>query len=364
MPASPRSCPSCRPSGADARAVAARRRRAGRRGRGPVRRACSTRSGIGPVRFLPPRRADGAAAGRARTPASCWRSPSSPTRRARSKSAARTRLAAPFPLGVEGTTAWLQAAADAFGVAPRRVRARHARRPRARARRRWRATATQLAGKRIFFFPDSQLEIPLARFLSRELGMQLVEVGTPYLHRQHLADELALLPAGTHAERRPGRRPPARPLPRGAARPRGLRPRPRQSARGRRAHHQVVDRTGLHADPGLRAGRRPRRTVRAPARAPRHGWWPDHAAHRLDLRRPAACRRDAHRHRDGGRALRAARAAGRHLRRPAVHDDRAAQQAPAGHLHDLPGARPRRRHRRAVQDAPRATPTSASSRRR
>jgi light-independent protochlorophyllide reductase subunit N len=55
----------------------------------------------------------------------------------------------------------------------------------------------ELAGKRIFFFPDSQLEIPLARFLSRELGMQLVEVGTPYLHRQHLAEEIALLPEGT-----------------------------------------------------------------------------------------------------------------------------------------------------------------------
>jgi light-independent protochlorophyllide reductase subunit N len=27
--------------------------------------------------------------------------------------------------------------------------------------------------------------------------MELVEVGTPYLHRQHLAEELALLPAGT-----------------------------------------------------------------------------------------------------------------------------------------------------------------------
>ena len=27
--------------------------------------------------------------------------------------------------------------------------------------------------------------------------MQLAEVGTPYLHRQHLAEELALLPAGT-----------------------------------------------------------------------------------------------------------------------------------------------------------------------
>ena len=27
--------------------------------------------------------------------------------------------------------------------------------------------------------------------------MQLIEVGTPFLHRQHLAPELALLPAGT-----------------------------------------------------------------------------------------------------------------------------------------------------------------------
>ena len=49
----------------------------------------------------------------------------------------------------------------------------------------------------MFFFPDSQLEIPLARFLSRELGMALEEVGTPYLHRSHMAEELAWLPAGT-----------------------------------------------------------------------------------------------------------------------------------------------------------------------
>jgi light-independent protochlorophyllide reductase subunit N len=48
----------------------------------------------------------------------------------------------------------------------------------------------------VFFFPDSQLEIPLARFLARELGMRLTEVGTPYLHRQHLEVELELLPAG------------------------------------------------------------------------------------------------------------------------------------------------------------------------
>ena len=49
----------------------------------------------------------------------------------------------------------------------------------------------------MFFFPDSQLEIPLARFLSQELGMRLEEVGTPYLHRSHMAADLALLPAGT-----------------------------------------------------------------------------------------------------------------------------------------------------------------------
>ena len=52
----------------------------------------------------------------------------------------------------------------------------------------------QLEGRRIFLFPDSQLEIPMARFLARELGMRPLEVGTPYLHRAHLAQELPLLP--------------------------------------------------------------------------------------------------------------------------------------------------------------------------
>lgn len=107
-----------------------------------------------------------------------------------------TRIEAPFPLGVEGTTRWLGAAAEAFGIAQadfERVTA-PARERAAQALARHRV---QLAGKRIFFFPDSQLEIPIARFLSREMGMTLTEVGTPYLHRQHLAQELALLPGGT-----------------------------------------------------------------------------------------------------------------------------------------------------------------------
>lgn len=104
-----------------------------------------------------------------------------------------TRLAAPFPLGVEGTMAWLRAAADAFGV-DRALFERVTQPYQARAERALVRYRDQLAGRTIFFFPDSQLEIPLARFLSRELSMRLVEVGTPYLHRDHLAEELKLLP--------------------------------------------------------------------------------------------------------------------------------------------------------------------------
>ena len=107
-----------------------------------------------------------------------------------------TRLPAPFPLGVEGTTAWLRAAADAFGVPVARFESAIAA-PRARALTGMARSKAELSGKSIFFFPDSQLEIPLARVVSRELDMHLVEVGTPYLHKQHMAEELALLPAGT-----------------------------------------------------------------------------------------------------------------------------------------------------------------------
>jgi light-independent protochlorophyllide reductase subunit N len=105
------------------------------------------------------------------------------------------RLPAPFPLGVEGTTAWLKAAADMFGVSAERFDAVTMPK-RERAMRALQHQRPQLEGKRIFFFPDSQLEIPIARFLSRELGMQLTEVGTPFLHKQHLAEEMAMMPAG------------------------------------------------------------------------------------------------------------------------------------------------------------------------
>ncbi len=154
-----------------------------------------TALGIGPVQFLPPRASTDLPSVGPQTLLLLAQPFLADTARAL-ESRGATRLPAPFPLGIEGTTAWLQAAATAWGVdaghfskvtAPAIARATG-------ALDRYRST---LAGKHIFLFPDSQLEIPLARFLAREMGMHLDEVGTPFLHRQHLAQELAWLPEGT-----------------------------------------------------------------------------------------------------------------------------------------------------------------------
>jgi len=150
---------------------------------------------VAPVDVLPPRRSDQLPPVGANTRYILSQPFLSDTARALEKRGAQ-RVAAPFPLGVEGTTGWLEAAAAAFDVPGERVAAvtESARRRAATALEHYRA---ELAGKRVFFFPDSQLEVPLARFLARELGVELVEVATPYLHRAHMAQELALLPAGT-----------------------------------------------------------------------------------------------------------------------------------------------------------------------
>ncbi|MEL7107335.1 MAG: ferredoxin:protochlorophyllide reductase (ATP-dependent) subunit N [Pseudomonadota bacterium] len=104
-------------------------------------------------------------------------------------------IAAPFPFGEAGTTLWLYAIADAFGI-DRAVVDRVTEAPRARARKAIAARAEALSGKSLFFFPDSQLEIPLARFLTRECGMTAVEIGTPFLHRGLHGPDLELIEAG------------------------------------------------------------------------------------------------------------------------------------------------------------------------
>ena len=107
-----------------------------------------------------------------------------------------TVIQAPYPLGAEGSRLWMEAAAAAFQLNTDQVRS--VLDPlTARAQQALAPHREILDGKRIFLLPESQLELPLARFLQRECGMELVEVGTPYLNRELLQPELELLPDGT-----------------------------------------------------------------------------------------------------------------------------------------------------------------------
>lgn len=115
-------------------------------------------------------------------------------------------LSSPYPLGVEGSSLWFEAAATAFGIAPA-----HTASVLNPLKERGRAAVAphrlELEGKRLFLLPDSQMELALGRFLHRECGMELVEVGTPYLDRALQQPELDLLPAnlnlseGQHLEK-------------------------------------------------------------------------------------------------------------------------------------------------------------------
>jgi light-independent protochlorophyllide reductase subunit N len=151
--------------------------------------------GIGPVYFFPPRRAAKLPPIGKGTKLLLAQPFLSDTVRSLISRGA-TLLSSPYPFGIEGTTAWLKTAADAWGVdqqkfeeaiAPSVNRAKI-------ALERYRQSLT---GRKAFLFPDSQLEIPLARFLSRECGMDLVEVGTPYIDRLLMDSEINLLPIGT-----------------------------------------------------------------------------------------------------------------------------------------------------------------------
>ena len=150
--------------------------------------------GIGPVRMLPARRSGDLPAVGANTVFALVQPFLGDTHAALTRRGAR-HLSAPFPFGEQGTTAWLRAVATEFGVDDAtfdRVTAA----PRARALKAIATQSAELVGKSVFFFPDSQLEIPLARFLTRECGMTAIEVGTPYLHDAIHGPDLDLLPSG------------------------------------------------------------------------------------------------------------------------------------------------------------------------
>ena len=150
------------------------------------------RLGIGPVTSLPPRRSTELPAVGPNTKVLLTQPFLGTTARALEARGAEI-ISSPYPLGVEGSRRWFEAAAAAFGVTPLHTasvlnplaeRGRAAVAPHRR----------ELEGKRLFLLPDSQMELALGRFLHRECGMELVEVGTPYLDRKLQEQELALLP--------------------------------------------------------------------------------------------------------------------------------------------------------------------------
>ena len=150
--------------------------------------------GIGPVQILPARNADGLSGIGAETRVAVTQPFLGDTLGALERRGCQ-HIAAPMPFGEEGTTLWLKAIADEFGVDDAHFEAVTAA-PRQRARQAIAHHRDRLAGKRIYFFPDSQLEVPLARFLTRECGMTAVEIGTPFLHRGLVGPDLELIADG------------------------------------------------------------------------------------------------------------------------------------------------------------------------
>lgn len=96
-------------------------------------------------------------------------------------------IGAPFPIGPDGTRAWLEKICSVFNIEPKGLDERE--------KKVWKSLEDYLeliVNKSIFFMGDNLLEISLARFLIR-CGMIVHEIGIPYMDKRYQASELALL---------------------------------------------------------------------------------------------------------------------------------------------------------------------------
>jgi light-independent protochlorophyllide reductase subunit N len=94
---------------------------------------------------------------------------------------------APFPIGPDGTRAWIEAIGASLGVPTHGLAEREA--------QVWANVEDYVAllrGKSVFFMGDNLLEIALARFLIR-CGMSVHEIGIPYMDKRYQQSELQLL---------------------------------------------------------------------------------------------------------------------------------------------------------------------------
>ncbi len=101
-------------------------------------------------------------------------------------------IGAPFPIGPDGTRAWIEKICSVFGITPQGMDEREA--------KIWESLEDYvqlIRGKSVFFMGDNLLEISLARFLVR-CGMTVPEIGIPYMDKRYQAAELALLEKTCH----------------------------------------------------------------------------------------------------------------------------------------------------------------------
>ena len=96
-------------------------------------------------------------------------------------------IGAPFPIGPDGTRAWIEKICQVFGVQPKNLDQREY--------NIWTNLQDYLSivkSQSVFFMGDNLLEISLARFLIR-CGMIVYEIGIPYMDKRFQASELNLL---------------------------------------------------------------------------------------------------------------------------------------------------------------------------
>lgn len=96
-------------------------------------------------------------------------------------------IGAPFPIGPDGTRAWIEKICSVFNIVPQGLEERE--------QKIWQSLENDLQlirGKSVFFMGDNLLEVSLARFLIR-CGMIVYEIGIPYMDRRFQASELEFL---------------------------------------------------------------------------------------------------------------------------------------------------------------------------
>ncbi len=96
-------------------------------------------------------------------------------------------IGSPFPIGPDGTRAWIEKICSVLGITPKGLDEREA--------QIWASMEDYLQlirGKSVFFMGDNLLEISLARFLVR-CGMTVPEIGIPYMDKRFQAAELTML---------------------------------------------------------------------------------------------------------------------------------------------------------------------------